>query len=142
MAMSISWRFLAILFSTSLNWAAVLATRVLILLLAHARWALSWAAKEAASLERPALASRRKLAIFLSQECMAFSRSLRAFLAFSLIWAALAATCLFMVSIRALVDAAHELVAFCQAVTATRRLWAASFLSSAILRVVLSRLRV
>merc|ERR1712036_101552 len=138
-----SWRFLAILVSTSLNCAAVDATRALILVLAHARVALSWAANWAESLLRAALASRRKLAILWSQECIAFSRSLRAFLAFSLIWAALAATCLFIRSMRALVADAHAEVAVCHPLTARRRFLASSRRSwSAILMVRRSRLRV
>merc|ERR1719440_472544 len=95
------------------------------LLLAMARKALSWAAAWEASLERPFLASAMTLAIFLSKRFMALSRALRAFLAFSLIWAALAAMCLLDLLMRALVACARAARARCCFCTATLRFSAA-----------------
>merc|ERR1719171_111915 len=58
-------------------------------------------------------------AIFLSKRSMAFSRSLRAFLAFSLIWAALAAMCLLVCLILAFVAEARAARARCWLDTAS-----------------------
>merc|ERR1712100_280736 len=84
-AASAAARSLAMVSRTLWNWAAVLAVMALMRLLAYSRNFLSWAAAWAASLERPFWASSDTLAIFLSKRSMALSRSLRAFLAFSLI---------------------------------------------------------
>merc|ERR1711959_465978 len=96
-----------------------------ILLLAKLRKALSWAAAWAANLERPFFACSATLAILWSKRFMAFSRSLRAFLAFSLIWAALAAMCLLVCLILALVAEARAERARCWAETARRSCLAA-----------------
>merc|ERR1719409_747166 len=101
LSMASAWaRSAAILARTRRNCAAVLAITTLSLLLAHWRIDLSWARIWEASLERPRLASARALAVFLSNRLTAFSRALRAALAFSLIWAAFAATCLLVCVMR------------------------------------------
>merc|ERR1712054_446613 len=127
-ARSAAWRSAAISSRTRRNWAAVLAMTTFILLLAHWRMLLSWAASCAASLERPAAASARALAAFLSKMATAASSSSRAFLAFSLIWAALMATCLLVLAMRALVAEARAIMARCWVSTAASRFFLASFL--------------
>merc|ERR1712164_109983 len=96
------------------------------LLFAKLRNDLSWAAAWAASLERPFLACSLTFAIFLSKRPMDFSRSLRAFLAFSRICAALAAMCLLVCLIFALVAEARAARARCWMSTAILRLRAAA----------------
>merc|ERR1711959_376161 len=104
LAKRLSWRAFLALRAASIReeaalsimsaWWRSLAMRARTLLFAKLRKALSWAAAWAASLERPFLACSLTLAILWSKRAMDFSRSLRAFLAFSRIWAALAAMCL------------------------------------------------
>merc|ERR1711959_366892 len=107
--------------STLANWAPVEATIALILLVAQARVALSCALNWRPSLLLAAFSPAEKRAILWFQEFMALFRSLVAFLAFSVIAAALAATCLLARSILALVAWAQAAVCFCQAETARRR---------------------
>merc|ERR1711959_112824 len=124
--MSAWWRSLAMRARTLRNWAAVDAAMARILLFAKLRKALSWAAAWAASLERPFLACSLTLAILWSKRAMDFSRSLRAFLAFSRIWAALAAMCELVCLILALVADARAARARCWLSTAIFRLRAAA----------------
>merc|ERR1719267_261200 len=84
-----------------------------ILLVAHWRRLLSWASSWAASLERPAAA---------------LASSSRAFLAFSLIWAALAATCLLVLAIRAFTADVRAAIARCWVRTWASRCFLASIL--------------
>merc|ERR1712054_493018 len=115
--MSAWWRSLAMRARTLRNWAAVDAAMARILLFAKLRKALSWAAAWAASLERPFLAC---------SDTLAFLRSLRAFFAFSRIWAAFAAMCELVCLILALVAEARAARARCWLSTAILRLRAAA----------------
>merc|ERR1719502_2410447 len=76
---------------------------------------------------RPALASAVMSSMFLSNLCMAWSRSLRALWAFFLIWSELASMRLSVLAILAAVAAARAVMARCWAVTAilsSLALWA------------------
>merc|ERR1712164_89208 len=111
--------------------STVEATMALILLVAQARVALSCALNWRPSLLLAAFSPAEKRAILWFHEFMALFKSLVAFLAFSVIAAALAATCLLARSILALVAAAQAAVCFCQADTARRKFLAFSRRSAA-----------